>query len=203
MQQCRTINPGTVIQRAWLSGMASFIEDLSMKAFPLLATAAVLILCVAGCTSGVEKSRMPKPVHITVQVVDENDQPLANTVVRVQQSAPAGDRFFCLNIALYGGRGCGTFKEWSLFEGDYPASGSLDITIEYFGGLNVQVVEPCDNTDPKAMRRYSLLSLATTGLIDGQQFKVKPVDSHLTGHSVEYGPCTTRLPSVESFDKQF
>lgn len=152
---------------------------------------------------GRRKSRMPKPVHITVQVVDENDQPLANTVVRVQQSAPAGDRFFCLNIALYGGRGCGTFKEWSLFEGDYPASGSLDITIEYFGGLNVQVVEPCDNTAPKAMRRYSLLSLATTGLIDGQQFKVKPVDSHLTGHSVEYGPCTTRLPSVESFDKQF
>lgn len=176
-----------------------------MKLPPLLATIAVLTLSLNGCMSDTEEHRLRKPLHLTVRVVDDNGEPLANTAIKIHQLVPAGDRFFCLSIPTLGGGGksCSTYKKFPVFKGEFPTSGSLDFTAEYLTGLYIEVAESCDNADPKARRRYFRRTMYTGDLMDKETITMSPLDKAYLGYYTRYEPCTTRTPPVENWDDYY
>lgn len=145
---------------------------------------------------------MREPMHITLQVVDENGEPPLNAAVKIHQLVPGRDKFFCLSIPTLGGAGkdCGTFERFPIFKGELPASGSIDFTAEYLTGLYIEVAETCDNTEPKAKRRYFRRSLYTGDLLSySKTITLKPQDNAQMNYHIRYEPCTTRMPSLENW----
>jgi len=190
-----------------VSGMESFIKDHApMKVLTLLATMAVLTLSMSGCKSATEESRMLEPMHITLQVVDDNGEPPGNAAVKIHQLVPGRDKFFCLELPTWGprGKGCGTWERFPIFKGELPASGSIDFTAEYLTGLYIEVAETCDNTEPNARRRYFRRTLHTVELLTGSKtITVDPRDKPQLGYRIRYEPCTARMPSLENWSDYY
>ncbi|WP_095101516.1 hypothetical protein [Pseudomonas sp. Irchel 3A5] len=179
-----------------------------MKALPLLATMALLTLSLTGCSPVANGVRMPEPMHLTLRVVGDNGEPLANTSVKIHQIVLGADRFFCMGsigVAGYGGGGCGGGQiRVPIYKGEFPASGSLDFTLEYGGKLYIEVAESCDNTAPNAMRRYFRRELATWLVKDGETITAAPrVIEEGFSYYTRYEPCTTRKPSLENWDDHY
>ncbi|MCD5972043.1 hypothetical protein [Pseudomonas quasicaspiana] len=179
-----------------------------MKALPLLATMALLTLSLNGCSPVANGVRMREPMHLTLRVVGDNGEPLANTSVKIHQIVLGADRFFCMGsigVPGYGGGGCGGGQiRVPVYKGEFPASGSLDFTLEYGGKLYIEVAESCDNTAPNAMRRYFRREMATWLVKDGETITAAPlVVEEGFSYYTRYEPCTTRKPSLENWDDHY
>ncbi|KWS08003.1 hypothetical protein AL064_18045 [Pseudomonas syringae pv. syringae] len=151
------------------------------------------------------EDRLRKPLHLTVRVIDDNGEPLANTAIKIHQLVPAGDKFFCLSIPTLagGGKSCANYKRFPIFKGEFPASGSLDFTAEYLTGLYIEIAESCDKADPKTRRRYFRRTMYTGDLMDKEIITMNPLDKAYLGYYIRYEPCTTRAPPVENWDDYY
>ncbi|MCQ2995402.1 hypothetical protein NLO88_10720 [Pseudomonas syringae] len=178
-----------------------------MQVLPLLATMVLLTASLTGCMSNMDEDRLRKPLHLSVRVVDDNGEPLANTAVKIHQLILGADRFFCIGsigVPGYGGGGCGGGqKRVPIYKGEFPASGSLDFTAEYLTGLYIEIAESCDNTTPDARRRYFRRSIHTGELMEGETITMAPLDKEYLGYHTRYEPCTTRKPSLENWEDHY
>jgi hypothetical protein len=176
-----------------------------MRVLPLLAFMALLTLSLTGCMPDTEKDRLRKPLHLTVRVVDNNGDALANTAVKIHQLLRTGDSFFCLSIPTFGngGKNCGNYKKFPIFKGEFPASGSLDFTVEYLASLDIEIAESCDNANPKASRRYFRRRIYTGDLMDRETITMSPLYNPQMGYTIRHEPCTTRKPFDGNWDDYY
>lgn len=125
---------------------------IKIKALARFAACAVIAVPLTGCVSeyfNARKQAIDPPVQITIRVLDENGQPIPDTIAMVKQHLVVGQQLFCLSIL---GINCDKYRDIYIFKGGLGSDGEQRVEVKYASLLTVIVAHPC--RDPKASRRY-------------------------------------------------
>ncbi|WP_459749352.1 hypothetical protein [Pseudomonas sp. 3A(2025)] len=125
---------------------------IKLKTVGFLAACAVIAVPLSGCVSeyfNARKQAIDPPVQVTIRVLDENGQPIPDTIAMVKQHLMVGQQLFCLSIL---GTNCDKYRDIYLFKGNLGSDGEQRVEVKYTSLLTVIVAHPC--RDPQASRRY-------------------------------------------------
>lgn len=159
-----------------------------MKAKSRLVNIIILIVFLTKCVS---PERLPKPLHLKISVLDDNGKPATNTKVKILQWLDIGERFFCISLPTLAGPGksCTIYKELPLLEDEVSSNGSLDLTVEYSGLLQIYTAGPCNYSTRS--RRHMLREVWAEDFKERETITViAPVDTISSqGYSIRYESC--------------
>lgn len=125
---------------------------IKLKALGLFAACVVIAVPLAGCVSefiNARKQAIDPPAQVTLRVLDENGQPIPDTIAMVKQHLVVGQQLFCLGIL---GINCDKYRDIYIFKGGLGSDGEQHVEVKYASLLTVIVALPC--RDPQESRRY-------------------------------------------------
>ncbi|WP_141230191.1 hypothetical protein [Pseudomonas sp. Irchel 3A5] len=177
------------------------IMTITFKAACRFAVFAAVASLLSGCVSELISARqqaLDLPLQITIRVLDENGQPIPDTVALAVQPLNVGEKLFCIN--LYGGS-CATFWNMHVFKGEVGPDGEETFPIKYATSLTVQVALPC--SDPKGNRRYFTRHIKWSDLSTQRVFIMDGDWDPAKGYYAGSLPCSTTTPPLRGWDDYY